>query len=91
MPKAPRYDTEGPLPRTFLVADEATLKKVAAATGGQYFKAENADQLGKVFADLPSRVETQKAKREISVVFAIAGALLAAAAVTLSLLWNRFP
>ena len=65
--------------------------KVAEMTGGQFFQAENADQLDKVFAELPSKIELQKEQHEISVLFAILGALLAAAAVTLSLMWNRFP
>jgi Ca-activated chloride channel homolog len=77
--------------RSPLVADEPTLMEVAKLTGGEYFKAENADQLKGVFEKLPSRVVLQKKEREISVLFGLLGALLAAAAVTLSLRWNRFP
>jgi Ca-activated chloride channel family protein len=77
--------------RRFLVIDEPTLKAVAEATGGQYFRAEDADQLRSVFADLPKQVELQTVRREISVGFVLAGALIAALAVALSMRWNPFP
>ncbi len=77
--------------RQALIADNDTLTKVAELTGGEFYKAENADQLTKVFEALPSRVELQTKQREISVVFALLGVMLAGAAITLSLLWNRFP
>lgn len=77
--------------RPFLVADEPTLKEVARVTGGQYFKAEDANQLRKVFDNLPKQVTLQKRKVELSAVFAGLGALLTAAAVALSMLWNRSP
>ena len=46
--------------RRSLVADEPTLKEVARQTGGTYHGAKDADQLRKVFADLPKEVATQK-------------------------------
>ena len=77
--------------RQFLVADEPTLMQVAEITGGSYAKAENADQLREVFDDLPRRIELQTEEREISTAFVLFGVLGALAAMTLSLLWNRFP
>jgi Ca-activated chloride channel family protein len=77
--------------RSFLVIDEPTLTQVAEMTGGTFHKAEDASQLQKVFTELPRQVELQEREREISVVFAGLGLLLAAAAVTLSLRWNRSP
>ena len=77
--------------RSFLIADEPTLKEVARMTGGQYFKAEDAGQLRKVFNDLPRQVVLQKRKVELSAVFAGVGALFAVAAMALSMLWNRSP
>jgi Ca-activated chloride channel homolog len=77
--------------RNFLVADEPTLIKVAEMTGATYHKAEDADQLRDVFAKLPKQVVLQKKDREVSVAFAALGALLAIAAVGLSLRWNRSP
>lgn len=76
-------------PRRFLVIDEPTLQGMAAVTGGEYFRAENADQLLDVFDELPARVELQDEEQEISVFFVMAGALLAIAAVGTSIRWNR--
>jgi Ca-activated chloride channel homolog len=77
--------------RQFLVIDEPTLMKVADITGGKFYKAEDANQLRGVFQQLPHQVELQTEKHEVSVWFAIVGAVLALAAIGLSLLWNRFP
>jgi Ca-activated chloride channel family protein len=60
-------------------------------TGGEYFRAENAEQLQEVFHDLPTQVVLQKEVLEISVLFSALGAMLAMTAVILSLKWNRFP
>lgn len=69
--------------------DEPTLRGVANMTGGEFYKAEDAGQLSKVFAELPRSVTLQKRDVEVSVGFVIAGTLLAAAAVVLSVRWNR--
>ena len=76
-------------PGNFLTMDEATLKAVAAETGGTYYQAQDADQLRDVFTKLPSDIQNQHEEHEISVWFVIAGALLAAGAFTASLWWNR--
>jgi Ca-activated chloride channel family protein len=81
----------GPGIRRFLTIDENTLKAVAATTGGQFYRAQDANQLRDVFTKLPSQIELQHQDHEISVLFAIIGGLLAALAVGLSLLWNRYP
>jgi Ca-activated chloride channel homolog len=60
-------------------------------TGGAFFKAEDADQLRKVFANLPKQVTLQKRKVEVSVGFVGAGLLLTLSALALSLRWNRSP
>ena len=75
--------------RNFLQRDETTLKAVAAATGGTYYAAEDADQLRDVFAKLPSDIQNQHEEHEISVWFVIGGALLVVGALGLSLRWNR--
>ena len=77
--------------RRFLLIDETTLRAVADSTGGEYFRAENADQLNEVFQDLPTQIVLQKERLEISVVFLAFGAIFALTAVGLSFMWNRFP
>ncbi|MEM7797919.1 MAG: VWA domain-containing protein [Chloroflexota bacterium] len=77
--------------RPFLVIDEDTLQAVAEMTGGEYFRAESADQLFNVFNNLPSQIVIQNENIEISVFFAAFGALLVITAISLSFLWNRFP
>jgi Ca-activated chloride channel homolog len=75
--------------RNFLDRDETTLKAVAAATGGKYYQAEDANQLHDVFAKLPSDIHNQHEEHEISVWFVLAGALLVVGSLGLSLWWNR--
>jgi Ca-activated chloride channel homolog len=81
----------GPGGRRFLQIDEETLQGVADLTGGQYFRAEDADQLDDVFRRLPNEVVRQQVDEELSVWFVLAAAVLAAAAIGLSLWWNRYP
>ncbi|MDT8304394.1 MAG: VWA domain-containing protein [Anaerolineae bacterium] len=75
--------------RRFLVIDEETLQAVAALTGGEYYRAESADQLYQVFLDLPAQIELQEQAVEISVILTALGAVLATVAVALSLWWHR--
>ncbi len=76
--------------RPGLVRDEQTLKKVADITGGSYHRAEDADQLVKVFRNLPTQIALQEQEVEVSAGFAGLGAALAVLAVGLSLAWNRY-
>jgi len=71
--------------------DEATLKQVAAMTGGAYYSATSADELQNVFRNLPTYLITRHQVQEISVAFAAIGALLAAIALALSLIWHPLP
>jgi Ca-activated chloride channel family protein len=71
--------------------DEQTLKQIADNTGGTYHAASSADELVSVFRDLPTLLTIKHEVMEISVVFAMAGALLVAAAMLLSLLWHPLP
>lgn len=70
--------------------DEATLQEISALTGGEYYSATSADELHKVFRDLPSYLVTREEVTEVSVAFAAAGAFLVAAALLLSLLWQPY-
>jgi Ca-activated chloride channel homolog len=71
------------------IIDEPNLQAVAKITGGQYYKAESAEQLQEALGDLPSRVTVVKEHLDIASWFAGAGGLLVAVAIGLSLWWNR--
>jgi Ca-activated chloride channel family protein len=69
--------------------DEETLTQVAEMTGGKYFRAENAEALSGALLDLPNSIVVQRQDIEITVWFALAGAILVLVAVGLSQWWNR--
>ncbi|MFN8487955.1 MAG: VWA domain-containing protein [Caldilineaceae bacterium] len=71
--------------------DETTLKRIADMTGGAYYPATSADELQNVFRNLPTYLITKHETTEISFIFAALGALLAAAAIVLSLRWHPLP
>ena len=71
--------------------DETTLKQIASLTGGAYYSASSAGELQKVFNSLPTYLIMKHETTEISVAFAALGALLAAFALILSLLWHPLP
>jgi len=68
--------------RSYLVADEGTLREVANLTGGQYFAAGDAGRLQDVLRDLPRTVATQQRDVEVSV-----APLALAAVLMLGALW----
>jgi Ca-activated chloride channel family protein len=71
--------------------DEETLKEIADMTGGKYYSATSSGELQKVFQQLPTYFITKQETMEISVAFTAVGALLAAVAVALSLVWHPLP
>jgi len=71
--------------------DEETLKKVAALTGAEYYSAESAGELQKVFMSLPTNLIMKHDVTEISVFFTAIGAIFAALAVVTALRWNPLP
>jgi Ca-activated chloride channel family protein len=75
--------------RNPLVIDEGALQQVAATTGGRYYRAQNADQLQDALKDLPSHITVTHNHADIADWFAGIGGLLVAAAIGLSLWWNR--
>lgn len=76
-------------PRRYLMLDEPTLQEMAEVTGGEYFRAENAEQLYDVFVDLPNEVVFQTEHVEISFLFTLIGAVLLVIAIGLGVLWFR--
>jgi Ca-activated chloride channel family protein len=75
--------------RSPLVADYASLQQVAATTGGQFYSAKDAGQLQSALADLPRAITVTHEDVDLAAWFAGVGGLLVAAAVALSLWWNR--
>ncbi|MBL7488336.1 VWA domain-containing protein [Frankia sp. AgB1.9] len=75
--------------RSPLVIDEQALRDVAATTGGTYYRAQNAGQLQDALGTLPRNITVTHKHQDIAAWFAGIGGLLVAAAVGLSLWWNR--
>jgi Ca-activated chloride channel family protein len=69
--------------------DEDTLTQVATLTGGKYFQAKDAKALTQVLMDLPNSIVLQRKKAEITVWFALVGAVFVLVAVGLAQWWNR--
>jgi Ca-activated chloride channel family protein len=76
-------------PRPLPADRRGKLTEVADSTGGEYFKADDAEQLSGVLRDLPNNIVFTKQNVEITVWFAVAGALLVLLAVALAQWWNR--
>jgi Ca-activated chloride channel family protein len=71
--------------------DEDTLKAVAEATGGEYYPAESANELEKVFAGLPTNLITKHEVTEVSVAFVAVAVVLLAGALLLAQAWRPLP
>lgn len=72
--------------------DTEALERIAAASGGEAFRAEDSDQLDAVYEKLGSQIGTEPERQEITALFAGAALLLLAGALTSSLrLGGRLP
>jgi Ca-activated chloride channel family protein len=71
--------------------DEETLTAVAEATGGEYYPAESADELVRVFDQLPTDLITKHEVTEVGVVFVAIGALFVSLAILLGQAWRPLP
>ena len=70
--------------------DEATLKRIAATTHGEYYAASSAPDLKKIYAYLSARMTVgQKRAAEVTAIFVGIGALLIAVSAFFSLLWSN--
>ncbi|WP_430785788.1 VWA domain-containing protein [Actinoplanes sp. G11-F43] len=67
--------------------DGQTLQAVADTTGGDYFAAEDADELRAAYADVGSSIGTRTEIRDVSARFVGAGLVLALLAALASLFW----
>jgi Ca-activated chloride channel homolog len=70
-------------------ADYGALMRISRTTGGTFYRAQDADQLSKALAKLPAAFTIVRKPMDIAPWFAAGGGLLIAAAVALSLWWNR--
>lgn len=70
-------------------ADYSALTQISKATGGTFYRAQDAGQLSSALAKLPAAFTIVHRHVDIAAVFAAFGGLLIAAAVALSLWWNR--
>lgn len=74
----------------FMRFDEASLKAIAALTGGDYYYAGTAADLRRVYDDLGSRFVLEREESELTAIFAAFAALFALCAGLLSMIWfNR--
>jgi Ca-activated chloride channel homolog len=67
--------------------DEETLKNISVLTQAEYFYAGSAQDLLKVYESLSSKLVVERKETEISALFAVLGALLAALGAGLSVFW----
>jgi len=70
-------------------ADYSALQQISKATGGTFYRAQDASQLSSALAKLPAAFTVVHKHVDIAAAFAALGVLLIAAAVVLSLWWNR--
>jgi len=75
--------------RNPLVADHDALRQIASITGGRFYRAENSDQLKAALGNLSGTFTIIREHRDIASWFAGFGGLFIAAALALSLWWNR--
>ena len=71
--------------------DDQALMQIASTTGAKYYSAESAQQLGSVFASLPTTLITKHEVVELSVVFTGFGGLLMAIGTLLGRRWRPLP
>jgi Ca-activated chloride channel homolog len=70
-------------------ADYSALMQISKATGGTFYRAQDARELSSALAKLPAAFTIVHKQVDIAAAFAALGGLLIAVAVALSLWWNR--
>lgn len=71
------------------VLDEDTLKRMASITSAQYYHAQSAEELAKIYQQLTLKLQKESEETEISAFFVVAAAGFAALSAFLSLWWYR--
>jgi Ca-activated chloride channel homolog len=72
-----------------LLADYGALRQIASITGGKFYRAQNANQLKAALGNLSGTFTIIREHLDIAAWFAGFGGLFIAAALALSLWWNR--
>lgn len=67
--------------------DEATLEQISQLTGGEYFNAENEEELQQIYANINPQLVVKPEKMEVTSVFAGASILIMLVGAILSFLW----
>src|SRR5215469_12886819 len=75
--------------RNPLVADYGALRQIASTTGGKFYRAQNANQLKAALGNLSGTFTIIREHLDLAAWFAGFGGLFIAAALALSLWWNR--
>jgi Ca-activated chloride channel family protein len=70
-------------------ADYGALMQISHTTGGTFYRAQDATQLHKALSHLPAAFTIVRKHEDLASWFAAGGGLLVAAAMALSLWWNR--
>ena len=70
-------------------ADYGALMQISKTTGGTFYRAQDAGQLNSALDHLPAAFTIVRKQLDLAAWFAAGGGLLIAAAVALSLWWNR--
>lgn len=68
--------------------DPQLMQQIAQVSGARAFNAQSADQLSSIYRRLGGQLGTVSRKREITVVFAVAGLVLLVAAAAVSARWS---
>jgi Ca-activated chloride channel homolog len=76
-------------PANSLEADYSALQRISYATGGKFYRAQDARQLSSALAKLPAALSVVQKRVDIAAGFAALGGLLIAVAVALSLVQGR--
>lgn len=71
----------------YMAFDEELLKSIAGVTRAEYFHAPTADELNKVYDELRTRFELERARTELTAFASALGALLMATGGALSFFW----
>lgn len=72
--------------------DEATLKQIADATGGQYYNASNEKDLRAVYENLTTQLVFRQQRTEVTAILTALAGVFSVIAAALSLVWfNRIP